>query len=563
MPRLLRLAASAALLVSLATLAARLFGFIRWIVFSPTVGAGAVGTAYQSANQVPNILYEVVAGGALAGAVVPLLAAPLAARARAGGDAETASRIASALLTWSVTLTLPLAVLVAVLREPLAAALAPADSPEAAGLIAGFLLVFAPQLVLYGIGGVLTGVLQAHRRFLWPAFMPLVSSVVVIGVYAGYAQMRGPGAEAGGDALALLAWGTTAGVAAMTLPLALPVRGTGIRVRPTWRFPEGVAHRAVRLAAAGMSVLLAQQAATLVIMLVSNRVGGSGVFVVFGYVQAVYLLPYAVLAVPVATVAFPKLAALVAERTESAPERAEAGGTEAEPDADAATDAFIAGTTRLVVLLGCAGAAVLAAAAAPLQTFFSVLDVARAESAASLSALGLTVLLIAAAVPGWCLMAWGTRVFYALERSRHATAAAVIGWSLVALAVLAAVPFIAADPARQTLVALGLAHAVGMSAAGISLLVGIARVRGRAALAGLGRTLVVGLAGAAAGGAAGFLTAQLAASGLTALLSGLSPHPAVVAVLAGVCAGLVGLTVVVLTAFAADRRALMQVKQLR
>jgi putative peptidoglycan lipid II flippase len=45
------------------------------------------------------------------------------------------------------------------------------------------LLVFLPQVVLYGVAVVLTGVLQAHRRFLGPALAPLLSSVVVISAY--------------------------------------------------------------------------------------------------------------------------------------------------------------------------------------------------------------------------------------------------------------------------------------------------------------------------------------------------------------------------------------------
>ena len=99
MPRWLRATAGAALAVSVITLLTRVIGFVRWLVFSPTVGAGVVGTAYQAANQVPNILYEVVAGGALAGAVVPLLAAPIAR-----ADRAQVNRIASALLTWSCLL---------------------------------------------------------------------------------------------------------------------------------------------------------------------------------------------------------------------------------------------------------------------------------------------------------------------------------------------------------------------------------------------------------------------------------------------------------------------------
>ena len=39
------------------------------------------------------------------------------------------------------------------------------------------LRVFAPQLPLYGLGIVLTGVLQAHHRFAWPVIAPLLSSV--------------------------------------------------------------------------------------------------------------------------------------------------------------------------------------------------------------------------------------------------------------------------------------------------------------------------------------------------------------------------------------------------
>ena len=532
MPRLLRFAASAALLVSVATLLSRLVGFLRWIVFSPTVGAGAVGTAYQSANQVPNILFEVVAGGALAGAVVPLLAGPLAR-----ADTRTASRIASALLTWSVAVTLPLAILVAVFSRPIAHALL--GDPAQAEYASGFLLVFAPQLVLYGIGGVLTGVLQAHRKFLWPAFMPLLSSLLVIAVYVGYARLRGP--EVAPDdpaALALLGWGTTAGVAALALPLALPTARTGLRLRPTLRFPAGAGRRAVRLAAAGMAVLLAQQAAILIIMVVANRVGGAGVFVVFSYVQAVYLLPYAVLAVPVATIAFPRLSELASD-----------------PQATEDTDRMIARTSRLVVVLGLLGAALLFAAAGPLGHFFGGLDAARSEAGEVFPALSDTVRVIAWAVPGWCFVAWGTRVFYALERSRIAAIATAIGWSAVALSVVAGIPLVTAAPAPRTLVLVGAAHVVGMTIAGLVLLLGILRARGSTALAGLPRTLLV----AGAGAVLGSLTGTFTARGLGELL-GHAPVPSVVAGLAaGTAAVLTGAALVALL----DRTALTHLRALR
>lgn len=561
MPRLLRFVASAALLVSVATLLSRLVGFGRLLVFSPSVGAGAIGTAYQSANQVPNILYEVIAGGALAGAVVPLLAGPLAR-----ADRATASRIASALLTWSVSLTLPLAVLIVVFREQIAGAVLDHEVEVAYG--AGFLLMFAPQLVLYAIGGVLTGVLQAHRRFLWPAFMPLVSSLIVIGVYVGYARLRGPEvATEDPAALALLGWGTTAGVVALALPLALPTLRTGLRIRLTWRFPDGVAARAVRLAAAGMTVLLAQQAATLMIMVVSNNVGGTGVFVVFSYIQAVYLLPYAVLAIPVATVAFPRLSELAASaRTRSTepslPEDSEPEDLEpedSEPEdrgpGPADVDAAIAKTSRLVLALGFAGAALLIAAATPLEHFFSTRDAASADSPELFAALGDTVRVIAWAVPGWCFVAWGTRVFYALERSRAAAIATAVGWGAVALSVVAGIPLVMGDPVPRTLVLLGAAHVIGMTLAATGLIGGILRVRGRASAAGIPRTVVIAAIGAVLGAAAGSLTA----SSVGALI-GTSP---VGAVAGGAAGGAVALAVVIALVALADRATLAHVRALR
>jgi putative peptidoglycan lipid II flippase len=261
-----------------------------------------------------------------------------------------------------------------------------------------------------------------------------------------------------------------------------------------------------------MAVLLAQQAATLMVMVISNRVGGAGVFVVFSYVQAVYLLPYAVLAVPIATIAFPRLSELASD-----------------PRATVDTDRMIARTSRLIVVLGLLGAALLTAAAGPLGHFFSGLDAARSEAAGVFPALSDTVRIIAWAVPGWCFVAWGTRVFYALERSRTSALATAVGWSAVALGVLAGTPLVVADPAPRTLLLVGAAHVLGMTIAALVLLLSIRRARGAAALTGLPRTLLVAGAGAVLGAIAGTLTANG--------LGGLLGHAPVAAVLAGLAAG--------------------------
>ena len=114
----------AAVLIGAITMLARLIGFGRQVVFAHTVQASCLGTAYTTANMVPNIIYDIVLGGALTAVVVPVLAGPGAA----GGGDEAADReqvrqTSAALLTWTVLLLVPVSVLVAVVARPLVSAL--------------------------------------------------------------------------------------------------------------------------------------------------------------------------------------------------------------------------------------------------------------------------------------------------------------------------------------------------------------------------------------------------------------------------------------------------------
>ena len=68
--------ASAVGLISVLTLLSRIFGFGRWLTQSAWVGTGAFANAYSTANQLPTVLFEVVAGGALAGVTIPIWLAP-------------------------------------------------------------------------------------------------------------------------------------------------------------------------------------------------------------------------------------------------------------------------------------------------------------------------------------------------------------------------------------------------------------------------------------------------------------------------------------------------------
>jgi putative peptidoglycan lipid II flippase len=70
--------ARAALVIAVATLLSRVAGFARTLVFSTSVGATEVGDVYQTVNTLPNVVYEIAAGGVLAAVAVPLVARQLA-----------------------------------------------------------------------------------------------------------------------------------------------------------------------------------------------------------------------------------------------------------------------------------------------------------------------------------------------------------------------------------------------------------------------------------------------------------------------------------------------------
>lgn len=476
--------AGAAAMIAVVTVASRVLGFARWLGQARFVGDDVIAGAYSAANTLPNILFEVAAGGALAGALIPVLAGPLGRGAR-----DEVDRIASAVLGWALVLLIPLGGLLAVGSGPIATVLSRlSEHPEQADLIRYLVLVFAVQVPLYGVAVVLGGILQAQRRFFWPAFVPALSSIVVLVAYAVY------GALADGEtadptalpaaALPWLAWGTTAGVAALSLPLLVPVWRSGVRLRPTLSFPPGVGARVRGLALAGVGALLAQQMAVLVTLVLATR-GDAGTLPVFQYSQAVYLLPYAVLAVPLATATFPRLAGYAARGDRTGFAR------------------LASTTTRLVLLAAGLGATALAAAAPAVTDVFHVVV---PDPGPLLAGMTPTLTVMAPGLVGFALLFHLSRALYALDRGRAAVRAAAAGWLVVVASSLVLCLVVVTDPdSVDTLVALGAGNSLGMIVLGGCLLVALRRAAGRESLAGVARTGMVLVLGGLLGGVAGRL----------------------------------------------------------
>jgi putative peptidoglycan lipid II flippase len=167
-----------------------------------------------------------------------------------------------------------------------------------------------PQIVLYGLGAVATGLLNAHRRFAVPMFAPILNNLVVVATFLTFAFMPGGDPGQGPAAITLaqklvLAVGTTAGVAAMTVALWPSLRSIGFRWR--WRFhPRNEAVRSLVWLSgwAAAYVVVNQIGLLVVIVLAGPDVGGySAYYAAFIFFQ----LPHAIFSVSIMTALLPGL----------------------------------------------------------------------------------------------------------------------------------------------------------------------------------------------------------------------------------------------------------------
>ncbi|WP_232832153.1 murein biosynthesis integral membrane protein MurJ [Nocardiopsis sp. FIRDI 009] len=475
-PGVRRAVGTAAAVIALATVGARLAGFGRTVVFARTVGDTCLGTAYVTANQLPAVLFEIVIGGALSAMVVPVLASSVGR-----GDQERVRHTVSALVTWVLLLAVPLSALLAAVAVPATAlmlgSVSGCDHGDLLDLSARMLVVFSPQIVFYGLAAVLYGVLQAHRRFLAPALAPLVSSLVVITAYLVFVPLGAGGRREVGElslaAELTLSVGTTAGVAALFLTVLGPMTRLRVRLRPCLTFPPGVGERVRALAAASLLPLVAMQVCLLLFVALANHGAGAGAAVLHTYAWALFTLPYGVIAVPVATSAFTALAVAHADR-----DRRGFG-------------VLVSGAARVTVVATAAAGTALAAAAVPVAAVFARQDPLALERA---------LVAYAPGVVGFGLVALVSRALYASHHGRRAAAAQVAGWAVV---MAGAVVLVWAVPPEWTIAAQGASVTVGLTLAAVLLCAGSAHAHGRAALAGVGRSVVASLAGGVAGWAVG------------------------------------------------------------
>jgi len=189
--------------------------------------------AYLAAFRVPDFLYAVVIGGALATTLIPVFQQVWLE------EGETrAWQVASAVLNLAVVTLVLLMALVALAAGPVVAFLFPVSSLEQQRLIVGLTRLFLLSPLLLGIGGVAMGLLNARERFGVPALAFNVYNLLIILGAIFLAPIHG-------------IWGVAYGLiggAALYLTVQLPaLRAAGMRYSPRLGLRDAAVRRVGRL----------------------------------------------------------------------------------------------------------------------------------------------------------------------------------------------------------------------------------------------------------------------------------------------------------------------------
>ncbi|MCL2332241.1 MAG: murein biosynthesis integral membrane protein MurJ [Actinomycetia bacterium] len=292
-------------IMSVATMLSRVTGFIRVWATAFALGAGVSASAYSLANNIPNMIYELLVGGILSAVFIPSF---LEVRARRGTD--EAWRFASNAMNLGMLALALVALVGAIFPQPFIWTQTfrlSSDTVALRSLSNFFFRLFAFQVVIYAFGAIVQGMLNAHRRFLWAALGPVFNNLVVIGTMFWAASLISThGGALTTTAKIILGAGTTFGVFVMFAVMVPSLLKTKFR----YRFELGIRspdiHRMLILAVPAMIYTLTNLVAVSIQTASAGGISGRGPAIMY-FANTWMSLPYGILSVALTTALFTEM----------------------------------------------------------------------------------------------------------------------------------------------------------------------------------------------------------------------------------------------------------------
>ncbi|MFI6076653.1 murein biosynthesis integral membrane protein MurJ [Actinoplanes sp. NPDC051343] len=307
-------------IMAVGTLASRVTGFFRSTLLVAALGTGALGDVFNTSNTIPNIVYDILLGGVLTAAHVPLLIRARNRSEKYGEEFE--QRLFTVLLGALAAITL-VAMAASTLLINLYASKFTATQHR---LAVTFLLFFLPQIFFYGFAAVASASLNSRNRFGAPMWTPVLNNIVVIVVLVAFmATTHGhlDDTTISSGKVTFLGIGVTAGVAAQAFGLIPSMRKLGFNFRPRFDFRRAELTQMWGMASWTLLYVVAQQIALVVYTRLANAAGARGSKVLhldhgigltpWTNAYAFFQLPYAVVAISIITAILPRMTQSAAE----------------------------------------------------------------------------------------------------------------------------------------------------------------------------------------------------------------------------------------------------------
>ena len=288
-------------LMTVLTIVSRVTGFIRTWAMAAAIGMSLLSSSYQVANNLPNMLYELVMGGMLVTAFLPVY---MGVRREQGREAS--NEYVGNLLGILLLLLGGISVLGTVFAPGFIWTQSFLSGDGGSMDTAAFMFrFFAIQILFYGLGSVFSGVLNAHRDYFWSTFAPVLNNVIVIASFMGFDPVSAQFGEHAG--VILISLGTTLGVF-VQMACQIPALGKhGVHPHIHIDFKDLALRQTITL---GIPTLLAT-----VCMFVSTSITNAAALVVqpetgpsvIAYARLWYTLPYALIAASLSTALYTEL----------------------------------------------------------------------------------------------------------------------------------------------------------------------------------------------------------------------------------------------------------------
>ena len=288
-------------LMTVLTIVSRVTGFIRTWAMAAAIGMSLLSSSYQLANNLPNMLYELVMGGMLVTAFLPVY---MGVRREQGREAS--NEYVGNLLGILLLLLCGISVLGTVFAPGFIWTQSFLSGDGGSMDTAAFMFrFFAIQILFYGLGSVFSGVLNAHRDYFWSTFAPVLNNVIVIASFMGFDPVSAQFGEHAG--VILISLGTTLGVF-VQMACQIPALGKhGVHPHIHIDFKDPALRQTITL---GIPTLLAT-----VCMFVSTSITNAAALVVqpetgpsvIAYARLWYTLPYALIAASLSTALYTEL----------------------------------------------------------------------------------------------------------------------------------------------------------------------------------------------------------------------------------------------------------------